>query len=642
MVYRLVVLGSGEGTNLEAIYNFIKLNLNYKIVLTISNRLNSGVLVKAKKWGITNLYLPYVSKNSCREEYDEQLANIVNTIDHDLVVLAGWMHILSKHFLDKMCKPVINLHPALPGEFPGKDAIGQAYEAFQQGKVSRTGIMIHHVVEEIDAGATILTKEIPIYSSDKIEDLRERVRSHEKPILIEAIKKVMSEFYESNNEFKGESNERKPNYQGKNCDVYDVGYGVLAMVRTDRQSAFDRYICDIPGKGAILTSTSAWWFNQTKHIVDNHYITHFKMPSNTIMFAKKCDPFKVEVVVRGFMTGSTSTSLWTHYSKGERVYCGIQFPDGLVKNQRLPQPVVTPTTKGEVDELISGEQIVEKGLMTGSEWTYIHNVALELFEYGQMVAEANGLFLVDTKYEFGRSSDGKILLIDELHTCDSSRFWHKDSYQELFDAGLEPKKFDKDVVREWVKTQCDPYKEGIPEIPDSLIDKTIEAYEQFQQMLIGYPTSPTLYDAGVDNAIRTYFDSYHEKMCVVVAGSESDRAWIDRIQQEMKNQGIYSVSHVCSAHKNTEKLLRILATFKRDKAKGRKIVFVCVAGMSNALGGVVSANCDFPTINCPPFKDKLDMFTNINSSLQNPSSVPVMTILSPQNCAIATRRIMDL
>jgi phosphoribosylaminoimidazole-succinocarboxamide synthase len=537
MVYKLVVLGSGEGTNLEAIYNFTKHNPDYQVIYIISDRLNSGVLEKADRWDIQNYYLPYLSKQIRREEYDQKLANLINKVDHDLVILAGWMHILGKQFLDRMDKPVINLHPALPGEFPGKDAIGQAYKAFQQGKVSRTGIMVHHVVEEIDAGATILTKEIPIQNTDKIEDLRERIRSNEKSLLVKAIKKVMSEFYEH-----GEKTEddRTPNYQGKNCDVYDIGYNVLAMVRTDRQSAFDRYICDIPGKGDILTNVSAWWFAQTKHIIDNHYITHFNMGTKNIMFTKKCTPFKVEVVVRGFMTGSTSTSLWTHYSKGERVYCGLKFPDGLVKNQRFDNPVVTPTTKGEVDELISGEEIVNQGLMTNSEWTYVHNVALELFEYGQMVAESKGLLLVDTKYEVGKDENGKIILIDELHTCDSSRYWLKENYQERFEAGNEPQKFDKDVVREWVKSQCDPYKDEIPEIPDSLVNTTIDAYKQFFNMLVGYTKRPLMYDTGLEHAFRVYFDSYHMNTCVIFAGSESDRAWIDRIQQEMTNQGIYS------------------------------------------------------------------------------------------------------
>ena len=268
-------------------------------------------------------------------------------------------------------------------------------------------------------------------------------------------------------------------YVGKVRNVYDIGDNLLAFEHTDNQSAFDRHICIIPNKGEILTKISEWWFNKTKHIIPNHFISSNK----NIMICKKCEPFKIEVVVRGYITGSTSTSLWTHYGNGERIYCGIKFPDNLIKNQKLDNIVVTPTTKGDKDEPISSEDIINKGLASEEEWDYIRTKALELFDFGQKVSNEKGLILVDTKYEFGKDDKGNILLIDEIHTCDSSRFWLKDTYQTKFDKGLEPDRFDKDIIRTFIKNSCDPYKDELPEIPKSLIFKAQNAYQEFFGML---------------------------------------------------------------------------------------------------------------------------------------------------------------
>ena len=185
------------------------------------------------------------------------------------------------------------------------------------------------------------------------------------------------------------------------------------------------------------------------------------------MIVKKCTPFRLEVVVRGYITGNTKTSLWTHYKNGEREYCGIDFPDGLVKNQKLECNIVTPTTKGEVDVPISPEDIVEHGFATADEWEFMSNKALQLFQYGQNIANKKGFILVDTKYEFGKDANDNIILIDEIHTCDSSRYWLKKTYKTLFKLGKEPEKLDKDLVRDYVRTKCDPYIDDIPEIPQS-------------------------------------------------------------------------------------------------------------------------------------------------------------------------------
>ena len=214
------------------------------------------------------------------------------------------------------------------------------------------------------------------------------------------------------------------------------------MSTSDRLSAFDKYICDVPNKGNILNNISAWWFNNTKHIIDNHYLHH----QGTHMVVKKTNPIKLEIIVRGYMTGSTSTSIWTNYKKGERHLYGLDFRDGYQKNEKLDSIIVTPTTKGVNDVPITLKEIVEQEYLSQEQLDFVVEKALELFKHGQDVADEAGLILVDTKYEFGFLGND-IILIDELHTCDSSRYWLKATYQGNFDQGKEPEKLDKDAIR---------------------------------------------------------------------------------------------------------------------------------------------------------------------------------------------------
>lgn len=219
---------------------------------------------------------------------------------------------------------------------------------------------------------------------------------------------------------------------GKVRDMY-ICEDVMILVTTDRQSAFDRQLATVPYKGQVLNMTSLWWFNQTKDFVPNHVLAS---PHSNVTIGKKCTVFPVEFVMRGYITGSTSTSLWTNYNKGVRDYCGHHFPDGLIKNQKLESNKLTPTTKSdEHDELISAEEIIAKGLMSEEDWKQCAIYAHRLFEFGQATAQQNGLILVDTKYEFGKDSEGNILLIDEIHTPDSSRYWVADTYEARMTSG---------------------------------------------------------------------------------------------------------------------------------------------------------------------------------------------------------------
>ena len=236
---------------------------------------------------------------------------------------------------------------------------------------------------------------------------------------------------------------------GKVRNIYEAGHHVI-LVSTDRLSAFDRVLAAVPFKGQVLNQTSLWWFDKTKHIVPNAVVA---APDPNVTIATRCNVFPVEFVVRGFVTGSTSTSLWTVYNKGVRNYCGNDLPDGLVKNQRLSENILTPTTKAKDHDVpISANEIVKKGLMTKEDFEHVREKALALFAFGQQVALEHGLILVDTKYEFGKAPDGSILLIDEVHTPDSSRYWINESYEAHFKEGLEPENIDKEFLRLWFRT----------------------------------------------------------------------------------------------------------------------------------------------------------------------------------------------
>ncbi|VFQ85555.1 unnamed protein product [Cuscuta campestris] len=259
----------------------------------------------------------------------------------------------------------------------------------------------------------------------------------------------------------------KSKIRGKVRDIYDGG-DYLVLVTTDRQSAFDRILASIPFKGQVLNETSLWWFNRTQHIIPNAVVAS---PDRNVTIAKKCSVFPVEFVVRGYVTGSTDTSLWTVYKNGVRNYCGNVLPDGLVKNQKLSTNILTPTTKAaDHDVPVTPDEIVQRGLMTQDEYDEASRKALSLFEFGQRVALEHGLILVDTKYEFGKWPDGTVLLIDEVHTPDSSRYWIARSYEDRFHDGVEPENVDKEFLRLWFKNHCNPYKDKVlPEAPQELV-----------------------------------------------------------------------------------------------------------------------------------------------------------------------------
>jgi phosphoribosylaminoimidazole-succinocarboxamide synthase len=271
--------------------------------------------------------------------------------------------------------------------------------------------------------------------------------------------------------------------KGKVRDVFDLG-DTLLLITTDRLSAFDRILATIPFKGQVLNQVSAFWFDETADIVPNHVIT---VPDPNVTVAKKCRVLPIEFVVRGYLTGSTDTSAWTLYSRGHRTLCGNALPEGMVKNQRFEQPILTPTTKSEIhDESISVEQISARGIIEQPMLESICRIALGLFKRGQEVAWKNGLILVDTKYEFGIDGNGNVMLIDEIHTPDSSRYWIADSYEERFSRGEEPENIDKEFIRLWFRENCDPYNdETLPPAPAELVVELSKRYIRLYEMITG-------------------------------------------------------------------------------------------------------------------------------------------------------------
>jgi phosphoribosylaminoimidazole-succinocarboxamide synthase len=238
-------------------------------------------------------------------------------------------------------------------------------------------------------------------------------------------------------------------YEGKVRDNYSAPDGHRFIVATDRISAFDRVLGTVPFKGQVLNRLAAWWFARTADVVPNHVIG---LPDPNVLECIDCVPILVEMVVRAYATGTTSTSLWTHYQRGARVFCGHVLPDNLTKHQKLPSPILTPTTKapkGQHDVSGSREDILATGLVRERDFDEAAEYAMKLFAAGQTMCASRDLILVDTKYEFGRTPDGKLIVIDEIHTPDSSRFWQQSSYASRVAAGLDPEPLDKDFVRRW-------------------------------------------------------------------------------------------------------------------------------------------------------------------------------------------------
>jgi phosphoribosylaminoimidazole-succinocarboxamide synthase len=287
-------------------------------------------------------------------------------------------------------------------------------------------------------------------------------------------------------------------YAGKVRDNYDLADGRRIIIATDRLSAFDRIITAIPLKGQVLTQIARFWFDATRNICPNHVIEY---PDPNVLVCRRLRILPVEIVVRDYLTGTTATSIWPMYRAGRREIYGIHFPDDLCENQKLPSTIITPTTKaldGGHDEPLTADQIIACNLLAPEQWQTVSELALALFARGREIAREHGLILVDTKYEFGFDPAGHIVLADEIHTPDSSRYWLAESYQRRFPAAEPPENLDKDFLRRWVAGRCDPYRDPIPEIPREIVAEAARRYVEVFKTITGQrfdfpdPTTPIL------------------------------------------------------------------------------------------------------------------------------------------------------
>ncbi len=279
---------------------------------------------------------------------------------------------------------------------------------------------------------------------------------------------------------------------GKVRDFYIVGAKRI-IITTDRQSAFDVILGHIPHKGQVLNQLSEFWFKKTKNIIPNHMVS---VPDPNVMVVLDTKPILVEMVVRGYMTGVTVTAIWPSYQRGERIIYGIKFPDGLKKNDKLPMPVITPTYHGDItgkgghDTRLTKKEILAKKLVPKKTYEQMEKASLALFKFGQKWCEKHGLILVDTKYEFGLYKN-KLILIDEIHTPDSSRFWIKKTYKERIAKGLEPENFDKEFLRLWYAERGYKGDGKPPPMPESLVKKVSKRYIDVYKKITGKPFHPT-------------------------------------------------------------------------------------------------------------------------------------------------------
>lgn len=417
-------------------------------------------------------------------------------------------------------------------------------------------------------------------------------------------------------------------HKGKVRDSFRVDAKRRLIVATDRLSSFDMVLDTlIPGKGAVLNSLFAWWFDQTKDIVDNHLIKSIGTRASLVHEAK---PIKIEMIVRAYITGSA----WRKYEKGDRVVSGISLPDGLKKNDAFSVPIVTPTTKEDSDREISREQLLKEGWTTEDFYSQMEKYALRLFDRGSKLLKERGIILVDTKYEFGLL-DGKVILIDEIHTPDSSRFWSLKDYEKKSDT---VEQLDKEFVRSYLLKNKKNGKYPT-DLPDEIITETVRRYEAIYKMITGediiHPRRPEHYLALCledEGLIKDGFVS-------IVMGSESDLSHAKKMKAIIEKYDIACDLRIMSAHKNGEAILDLAEEYNHAL---EPVAVIAVAGRSNGLGGALAANLTCPVISCPPFADKIDMMVNINSSLIMPSNTPAATVIDPENAAYLALRSLNL
>jgi fusion protein PurCD len=415
-------------------------------------------------------------------------------------------------------------------------------------------------------------------------------------------------------------------HRGKVRDSFRVDRSTRLIVATDRLSAFDRELETlIPGKGAALTHMAAYWFAATREVFPHHMVRPI---GERGMLVREADPIRVEFVVRGYLAGSA----WRAYTTGARAISGVRLPEGLGRNARLPEPVITPTTKDAHDEEITPSEIVRRGILSQAETRRLEAASLALFQYASSALERQGIVLVDTKYEFGRI-DGALVLIDEIHTPDSSRFWSREDYER---DPAKAEALDKEYVRAWLM-QEEGRGQRPATLPNDVVAETARRYRDIcRRVTGGEPAGDGTGEELVRDLVREGI--LRDGCVVIVMGSARDIDHAKRIAEELGRYEIAVEFRVASAHK-TPALVADLASELGDARE--PLVVIAVAGLSNGLGGALAANLAAPVINCPPFRSEADLVLNLASSVMMPSQVPAMTVVRPENAAAAAVRCLQ-
>lgn len=417
-------------------------------------------------------------------------------------------------------------------------------------------------------------------------------------------------------------------HSGKVRESFRWGDDQRLIVVTDRISAFDRVLdTPIPYKGAVLNCLSDFWFRQTADIVDNHVV---RLITPNVTLVRNAVPIRVEMVVRGYLTGS----MWQRYKKGKRNFCGLKIQDDLEMNYRFPVPIITPTTKEDVDREMSPTELIEQGWTDKDNWERMEETALRLFQAGTALLESRGLLLADTKYEFG-VIDEKLVLIDEIHTPDSSRIWPADRYAE---NKATVQQLDKEFVRIWLREAT---RDGVmpSALPADIVSETSRRYLELYEKVTGEPLPRAgLGKEGIRAALVAE-GMIKDGFVAVVMGSKADEENGRKLAQILRSYGVAVALRIASAHKNGEDVATLAREYNESVEPG---AVIAVAGLSNGLGGALAANLTIPVINCPPFRDETDLALNIHSSLMMPSNVPAATVLKPRNAALAALRSLNL
>ncbi len=280
-------------------------------------------------------------------------------------------------------------------------------------------------------------------------------------------------------------------YEGKVRDNFTTRDGRRIICVSDRISAFDVVLGTIPFKGQVLNEMAQYWFDETRRVAASHVLA---VPDPNVMVARECTPLRAEFIMRAYLTGVTSTSVWVAYQKGAREFCGHALPDGMRKNERLPRTILTPSTKaekGDHDESVSREELLRRGAVTAADFDAAAAMVEKLFAFGQQRARERGLILVDTKYELGKTPEGELVVIDEIHTPDSSRYWYADDYEARLARGEDPRGLDKEYVRSWLATERGYRGDGpAPVLPDDVRVEAARRYIATFELVTGRTFTP--------------------------------------------------------------------------------------------------------------------------------------------------------